>query len=136
LWTTNYKRILRHALVRTGSLRPVLALFAIVVLTSAISSRAQALPDSEAAAHLGERVTIEGVVTGTPVTLNGTQFLDFGGLYPNQDFSAEISKADAAQFHNVSDYDGKRVQVTGTMTLYHGKPELILTSPDKLKLMP
>ena len=115
-------------------LRPSLTLF-VGALMTALPAMAETLPASEASAHLGQTVTVEGVVTATPTTINRTQFLDFGAAYPNQDFSAEISAADAAHFPRASDYNGKRVEVTGTITLYHGKPELILTSPDKVKVV-
>ena len=116
-------------------MRSAHALCGIILLMSAIPSKADTLPDSETASHIGQTVTVEGIVRGTPTTINRTQFLDFGSTYPNQDFSAEISKADAAQFPPVSDFNGKRVQVTGTITLYHGKPLMILT-PDRLKVVP
>ena len=123
-------------LVWTGHLRLVLALFAAVILTSAAPSRAETFSDSEASAHIGETATIEGVVKGTPVTVNRTQFLDFGDEYPNQDFSAVIWAPDAAQFNDVTGYYGKRVAVTGKITLYRGKPEMALTSADQLKVLP
>ena len=117
-------------------MRAVLAIFVAVTLTSATPSRAEGFPDSEASAHTGETATIEGVVKGTPVTVNRTQFLDFGDTYPNQDFSAVIWAPDAAQFKSVSNYNGKRVAVTGKITLYRGKPEMVLTSADQLKVLP
>jgi hypothetical protein len=118
------------------SLRLPLALFVAVILTSATPSRAETFPDSQAFAHIGETATIEGVVKGTPVTVNRTQFLDFGDAYPNQDFSAVIWAPDAAQFNSVSGYNGKRVAVTGKITLYRGKPEMVLISADQLKVLP
>jgi DNA/RNA endonuclease YhcR with UshA esterase domain len=32
-------------------------------------------------------------------------------------------------------YQGKQVQVTGRVTLYKGKPEIIVQSPDQLHIM-
>ena len=107
-----------------------------VILGTAAPAMADAIPASEASAHIGQSVTIEGFVTATPVTINKTQFLDFGGSYPHQDFSVEISAADAAHFPRASDFNGKRVQVTGMITLYHGKPETVLTSVDNVKVVP
>ena len=117
-------------------MRVVLALFAGVILTSAAPSMAATFQDSQASAHIGETATIEGVVKGTFVTVNHSQFLDFGGAYPNQDFSAVIWAPDAAQFKDVISYYGKRVVVTGKITLYQGKPEMELTSGDNLKVLP
>ena len=121
---------------RERSLRVVLALLVGVTLTSATSSAAATFQDSQASAHIGERATIEGVVKGPFVTVNHSQFLDFGGTYPDQDFSAVIWAPDAAQFEGVSSYLGKRVVVTGKITLYRGKPEMELTSGDDLKVLP
>src|SRR5690348_16732685 len=119
--------------LRTRHLRAVLAIFVGVTLMSTAPSRAEAFPDSEASAHTGETATIEGVVKGTPVTVNRTQFLDFGDTYPNQDFSDAIWAPDAAQFKSMTSNYGKRVAVTGKITLYRGKPEMVLTSADKLQ---
>jgi hypothetical protein len=45
------------------------------------------------------------------------------------DATAFIPSASAAQFSNPQQYEGQTVSVPGKITLYHGKPEIIVTSP-------
>ncbi len=120
-----------------GRLHQVLALVVAFVFMSAIPpAKAQTYRDADASAHIGETATIEGVVQGTFVTVNHSQFLDFGGTYPQQNFSAVIWSPDAHNFGPVTSYRGKHVAVTGRITRYRGKPEMVLTTADTLKVLP
>jgi DNA/RNA endonuclease YhcR with UshA esterase domain len=38
----------------------------------------------------------------------------------------------AAQFSNPQQYEGQTVSVSRKITLYHGKPEIIVTSPAQI----
>ena len=91
--------------------------------------------DSQASAHVGETATIEGRVTDTHISSTGTEFMNFGGRYPNQDFTAVVFPTDAAQIGNVSQYAGKMVSVTGKIRLYKGKPEITVSTSDQLHIM-
>jgi len=48
------------------------------------------------------------------------------------DATAFIPSASAAQFSNPQQYEGQTVSVSGKITLYHGKPEIIVTSPAQI----
>jgi hypothetical protein len=48
------------------------------------------------------------------------------------DATAFIPSASAAQFSNSQQYEGQTVSVSGKITLYHGKPEIIVTSPAQI----
>jgi DNA/RNA endonuclease YhcR with UshA esterase domain len=87
--------------------------------------------DTDAAAHVGQMVTVQGTVASVFVSQKGNKFLNFEQPYPNQVFSAVIFSNSAAQFGDISGYQGKQVQVTGRVTLYKGKPEIIVKSPDQ-----
>ncbi len=88
--------------------------------------------DSEAAAHLGESVTVEGTVASVHVTRSGTTFLNFGTAYPNQTFTAVIFRTAASKFPNPQQWEGKRVLVTGKVKLYRDRPEIVLEDPARL----
>jgi DNA/RNA endonuclease YhcR with UshA esterase domain len=55
-----------------------------------------------------------------------------GGKYPNQAFTAWIPSASAGQFSNPQQYEGKTVAVSGKITLYRGKPEIIVTNVSQI----
>jgi DNA/RNA endonuclease YhcR with UshA esterase domain len=48
------------------------------------------------------------------------------------DATAFIPSACAAQFSNPQQYEGRTVSVSGKITLYKGKPEIIVNSPSQI----
>jgi hypothetical protein len=49
------------------------------------------VPANEAAAHIGEYATVEGIVAKVFTSDKGNTFLNIGGKYPNQTFTGWIS---------------------------------------------
>src|SRR2546426_6265332 len=87
---------------------------------------------AEAAKHVGETAAVTDRVDGVHQSGKGNIFLNMGGKYPNQAFTAFIPSASAAQFSQPQQYEGRRVSVSGKITLYHGKPEIVVTSPSQI----
>jgi hypothetical protein len=85
-----------------------------------------------AAKHVGETATITDKVDGVHQSSKGNIFLNMGGKYPNQAFTAFIPAKSAGQFSDFQKYDGKTVSVSGKITLYKGKPEIVVTSTSQL----
>ena len=56
-----------------------------------------------------------------------------GGRYPDNPFAAVIFPEDAGKFPDVGSLSGRVVEVTGSVRLYKGKPEIILRTADQLK---
>src|SRR5262249_56113897 len=83
---------------------------------------------TDAASHIGENATVTGTVDGVHQSGKGNIFLNMGGKYPNQAFTAFIPAGSAGQFSDYRKYDGQTVAVSGKITLYKGKPEIIVTS--------
>jgi DNA/RNA endonuclease YhcR with UshA esterase domain len=98
---------------------------------------AQAPPNytaAEAAKHVGETATVTDRVDGVHQSGKGNIFLNMGGKYPNQAFTAFIPSASASQFPNPQQYEGRTVAVSGKITLYKGKPEIIVNSPSQVSV--
>jgi DNA/RNA endonuclease YhcR with UshA esterase domain len=110
---------------------PVLCLITLALSTAV--ANAGVINDRDAAKHAGEHVTVEGVVTGTHVSAKGTEFLNFGDHYPNQDFTVVIFARSSASIGDIARYYGKRVDVTGTIALYRGRPEIIVNDPGQIR---
>ena len=104
------------------------ALFVCVLAASAIAQAPATYTAAEAAKHVGETATVTDRVDGVHQSGKGNIFLNMSGKYPNQAFTAFIPSASAAQFSNPQQYEGKTVAVSGKITLYHGKPEIIVTN--------
>jgi DNA/RNA endonuclease YhcR with UshA esterase domain len=108
-----------------------------VVLIAMIGALAiaQAPPNyspSEATKHVGETAMVTGTVDSFHQSGKGNIFLNMGGKYPNQSFTAFIPSGSAGQFSNAQQYEGKTVSVSGKIQLYKGKPEIIVTSPSQI----
>jgi hypothetical protein len=111
-------------------------LFSIATLDAGLADQPTAIADTDAAAHVGQSVTVQGLVAEVFVSSKGNTFLDFENAYPNEVFSGVVFAPSAAQFGDLTAYRGKRVQITGQIRLYKGKPEIILETPDQLRLVP
>jgi hypothetical protein len=117
-----------------GIMKPKL-LLVLSALTSAALAFAQAPPNytpEEAPKHVGEIATVTGKVDAFHQSGKGNIFLNMGGKYPNQTFTAWIPSASAAQFPNAAQYEGQTISVSGKIILYQGKPEIKVTSPSQI----
>lgn len=82
----------------------------------------------EASSHVGQIVTVRGEATDVHAAHSaGVTFIDMGGSYPNNAFTAVIFSDDAAGFPDVASLAGRTVEITGRVRLYRGKPEIVLT---------
>jgi DNA/RNA endonuclease YhcR with UshA esterase domain len=108
-----------------------LALFVVICTASAIAQTAN-YTAVEAAKHVGETATITDKVDGVHQSGKGNIFLNMGGKYPNQAFTAFIPSSSAAQLSNPQQYEGRTVAVSGKIALYKGKPEIIVNSPSQI----
>ncbi|MBU6299067.1 MAG: nucleotide-binding protein [Alphaproteobacteria bacterium] len=107
---------------------------AAALLLIATPVAAQTIRPADAGAHTGQTVTVEGVVSEVHTAASsGTTFIDLGGRYPNNAFTAVIFPDSARAFPNVGMLNSKTVDVTGPIRLYEGKPEIILKAAGQLK---
>jgi hypothetical protein len=60
----------------------------VAFLASAHAQTATVIPANEAAAHIGEYATVEGVVAKVFTSKGGNTFLNIGASYPNQGLPA------------------------------------------------
>jgi DNA/RNA endonuclease YhcR with UshA esterase domain len=113
----------------------VVALFVSLLLSVSLSPTcAQTISPQETPSHIGQTVTVEGIVDVVYTSRAGNTFLNFGGRFPNQTFTGFIPAADTPNFPNVHSLEGKPIRIKGPLQLYNGKPEIILHSP--LQLVP
>src|SRR5438105_919704 len=98
-----------------------------------VFAQAQAIyTAAEPAKHVGEIITVTDRVDGVHQSSKGNIFLNMGGKYTNQALTAWIPSASAGMFSNPQQYEGKTVAVSGKITLYRGKPEIILTNVSQI----
>jgi hypothetical protein len=103
-------------------------------LLAAISSQAvAAVAISEAAAHVGETTVVRGMVVQVSTVGSGMKFLNFGKPHPNSEFTAVV-RPGTEGFENLADFQDKEVEVEGVIELHKGRPQIVLTSPENLRV--
>jgi hypothetical protein len=86
--------------------------------------------------HVGELATVTGRVSGVHVTAKGDTFINLGEPYPDNDFTIVVFSSDVAKFDDLEALQGRIVSATGTIKKFHEKPEIVLKTPDLLKVKP
>jgi len=94
------------------------------------------LSPEQAASHIGETATVCGVVVSAEYEANEQNqptLLDLGKPHPNAIFTAVIYGENRAKFGTPeTSLRGKRICMTGQISDYQGKPEIVLTEPSQL----
>jgi|SRR5579859_2640352 len=92
------------------------------------------LAPEAASSHVGETATIKGVIATVYRSRSGVTFLNMGGRYPDNIFTAVIFPEDETKFPNIRALNGKMVEINGFVRLYRGKPEIILRTANQLRV--
>lgn len=87
----------------------------------------------EAPKHIGEHIVVSGPVDNVFISNKGTNFLNFCSNYKTCPFSAVIFNSDAYKFSNVRAYEGRTVEISGTITTYQGRAQIIIKDPSQIK---
>jgi DNA/RNA endonuclease YhcR with UshA esterase domain len=119
-----------HGGMEMRTLIPALG-FVLTAFLAAPPARAEMIAPADAKAHVGQTVTVEAAVSDVHTGRSGVTFIDIGGRYPDNAFTAVIFAGDLAKFPNAGALDGKTVAISGPVQLYQGRPEIILKSPDQ-----
>jgi DNA/RNA endonuclease YhcR with UshA esterase domain len=117
--------------------RAVLLLLSVGMLTHPALAQKR-MPASEAKDHVGEVARVCGEVVSTHYaasTKGQPTFLNLDKPYPNPVFTVLIWGSNRSKFGTPdSDYRGKHVCATGTITEYRGAPEIVADNPAQIKL--
>jgi hypothetical protein len=108
--------------------------FAVFVALTApmLGEQRKVIFDSDASKHVGEMVSVRGLVAGVYTSKTNTTFINFGSRYPRHTFSAVIFSSASTRFKDPQRWDGKVITVSGTIKNYKGKPEIVLESPSQV----
>jgi DNA/RNA endonuclease YhcR with UshA esterase domain len=95
---------------------------------------AETVQPGDAAKNVGKSVTVEGTVNEVHHAASGKViFVDMGGKYPNNTFAGVLFPDDAPKFPEIDSLEGKIIDISGTIKLYQGRPEIILNDPAQIK---
>ncbi|MGA2915998.1 MAG: hypothetical protein ABSE89_08245 [Sedimentisphaerales bacterium] len=89
---------------------------------------------TEAPNYTGKYACVTGIVDHTYTSRTGTIFLNFCPDYRTCPFGAVIFGSNASKFPNPNQFTGKNVEITGFITAYQGRPEIVLESPAQIRI--
>jgi len=87
---------------------------------------------TEASKHVGEYASVTGKLVKAYTAKSGVTFLDFCADYKTCPFSAVIFSDDLKKFPNLQSYVGTSVTLTGKISTYNGKAQIILDEPGQI----
>lgn len=100
---------------------------------SAATMAPAAISTEEAANRDGSVATVEGLVRNVHTARSGkATFIDLDGVYPDNPFSAVIFEDDMDRVGDVGDLQGRTVDITGKISLYRNKPEIVVSSRNQI----
>ena len=101
-------------------------------------SFSQTVPLDSVQFYEGKTITVCSKVQSTFLTKGEkkTTYINFGKPYPNTTFTAVIFEGDLANFkYTPSEYlKDKQVCLTGKITIYKDKPQMIISSAEQIKV--
>ena len=90
------------------------------------------------AAKAKEHIGAQAIVSGSIAEVNvGERIvrLNFEEPYPKTPFTAVIFPANTNKFPEIEKLKGKRVEVSGKITSYHERSQIVLTSTNQVKVV-
>jgi hypothetical protein len=67
---------------------------------------------------------------------SGNTFLDFCSEYRSCSFTSLIFASDRPKFGNLESLGGRQIEIRGTIKLYRGQPEIVVSEPDQIQEAP
>ncbi|MHB8710200.1 MAG: phospholipase D-like domain-containing protein [Minisyncoccota bacterium] len=87
---------------------------------------------TDAPKHVGQSASVRGTLQEAYTSKSGTVFLDFCKSYKSCPFSGVIFADDVKKFGDLSRYTGTVITLTGKISSYQGKAEIILSDPGQI----
>ena len=86
----------------------------------------------DAEEYNGRTVTVKGFVADV-FKSEKVAYLNFVAKYPDNPFTAVIFASKFNDFPEIEKYENKNVEVTGKVSIFKGKPQIILNNPSQIK---
>ena len=111
--------------------------FAVAISAFAVTSKAQiavSINDKDIASYVGKEVTICDSVYSARA-MDNLSLMNIGGKFPKEIMTIVEFKANRDKFEEepVNLYEHKRICVTGTLTIYKEKLQIVVTDPKQFK---
>ncbi|MGH9468919.1 MAG: hypothetical protein ACRD1N_01090 [Terriglobia bacterium] len=90
----------------------------------------------QAASRAGERGCVTGYVLRAYTSKSGNTFLDFCQDYRSCAFSTVIFASDQKKFGNLETLEGRKVAISGFISVYQSHAEIIVHDPSQIRAAP
>jgi hypothetical protein len=90
----------------------------------------------DAGAHAGETGCVSGRVLKVFTSRGGNTFLDFCEDYRDCPFTSVIFSSDKHKFGDLQSLAGRQIEIRGPITVYQGRPEIIIRDPEQIRMAP
>jgi hypothetical protein len=115
----------------------VVIAFCLLVIPS-LHAQTKKIPATEAKDHIGDRATVCGKVASTHYAKSSKgepTLLNLDEPYPKEVFTILIWGSDREKFGAAeNEYKGLQVCVTGKITIYRGKPEIVASERGQIEI--
>ena len=91
------------------------------------------LKAKQTAKHIGKNAVVSGYIADVYKN-EKVAYLNFDGKFPKNTFSGVIFKDDFSKFGDVNRFRNKNVEISGVISEYKGKPQIILKSTSQVKI--
>ncbi|RPI14130.1 MAG: hypothetical protein EHM58_17070 [Ignavibacteriae bacterium] len=88
---------------------------------------------SEAKNFTGKAVTVTGFIADVNIR-EKVAYLNFTNRYPDNDFTAVVFASKYEEFGDLSKYENKNVEVTGIVSTFKDKPQIVLNDKSQIKI--
>jgi hypothetical protein len=120
------------------SFRSLVVLAFCFLINPALHAQAKKLTTAEAKDHIGDRATVCGKVVSTHYAKSSKgepTFLNLDEPYPKEVFTILVWGSDREKFGTPEDeYKGLRVCITGKITSYRNRPEIVATERGQIEI--
>jgi len=90
----------------------------------------------DASQHTGETVCVSGRILRVYTSRSQSAFLDFCANYRDCPFSSVIFSSDRTKFGDLSALNGRIVEIQGRISVYNGRPEIVIRDPEQIHVLP
>jgi DNA/RNA endonuclease YhcR with UshA esterase domain len=125
-------------------MKQIVLLLSFAVLVSAVAQNSKSdsvktnapiqISATEAKEHIGAQAVVKGKIVEVNVGERITR-LNFEEAFPKTPFTAVIFPRSTNQFPELEKLRGKTVEVSGKVTAYRERPQIVLTSSNEVKVI-
>jgi hypothetical protein len=108
-------------------------------VASRVSSRGEfagCVDFHDAGPHAGETGCVSGRVLKVYTSKGGNTFFDFCEDYHDCPFSSVVFSSDKQKFGDLQSLSGRQIEIRGLITVYQGRPEIIVRNPEQIRMAP